>query len=257
LPLHPSPITRPMATSEGPWWMRSDGYRSHSPCGHDPPPRVFSCCLAPPPSRAAPPLRCVAARDGGGACSDEHRQPTPRSAPCDSAPGDGARCAPMQVVAPAESGRCSTHLWEDSCRPDGRYLLPERRSSGADPTRGGPSIPETIYPRDDLPQMATSVLAHPTGDPSPTRSHRLGVLPVNQIALRSTGKPDTWSDRRDGGGGAFGTGKALTGAGAFGWACRPRKRSGAARAYREPPNSPREGPGRARDAPERPTGTSG
>jgi hypothetical protein len=122
----------------------------------------------------------------------------------------------------------------ENSRPDGRSP-PGRRRSGADPTLGWRSTPSGN-------QRASS---EPARDLSPTLGHRLGVLPVNQIISCSTGKPDTWCERRDGGGWVFGTGRALTGAGAFGWACGPRTRGGAARTPGEPPNSPRDGPGRA------------
>jgi hypothetical protein len=126
------------------------------------------------------------------------------------------------------------------------------------PTKEGP---DPIRPEAcDLPRKATSAfasaLSQPARDLSPTLSHCSGVLPVNQIIFRFTGKPDFWSEWCDGGDGAVGTEKVLTGTGAPGWAWRPRRCGGAAQAPRKPPNPPREGPERSPDASEGPFGTT-
>jgi hypothetical protein len=140
------------------------------------------------------------------------------------------------------------------------------------PTKEGP---DPIRPEAcDLPRKATSAfasalshprfrirafasaLSQPARDLSPTLSHCSGVLPVNQIIFRFTSKPDFWSEWCDGGDGAVGTEKVLTGTGAPGWAWRPRRCGGAAQAPRKPPNPPREGPERSPDASEGPFGTT-
>ena len=124
-------------------------------------------------------------------------------------------------------------------------LLPPRLKIPARPkkVRSRSDPRHAFYPggRPALPQpaLSQSALSQPARDPSPTLSHRSGVLPVNRIAVRSTGKPDAESGRRDGGCRDFGTGKAPSGAGAFGWACRTRTRGGAARTPHTRPNSPR------------------
>ena len=87
-------------------------------------------------------------------------------------------CAPRRW--PPHRKRALAILCDDMFRPDGRSP-PGRRRYGADPTPGWRSTPSGN-------QRASS---EPARDPSPILGHRRGVLPVNQIALRSTGKPDT------------------------------------------------------------------
>jgi hypothetical protein len=169
-----------------------------------------------------------------------------------------------------------------SCRP-APHLPPGRRRtvaapsahggdplafvSGSMPTEG--SSPRKGLPRKGLPRERLPKGACPGGLPEPNRLKagrsapecnwrapvsclrplparypRFSVLPVNQIIFRFTGKPDYWSEWSDGGGGADGTEESLTGTVVTGWAWRPRRRAGAARTPRKPPNPSREASGR-------------